>query len=264
VAEVVVDVGGVRAAFVAREDEVAEVIRHRYAGFLGAGPADWRFDVGRRPEGVVPLADVVVRDDGADRLRVERHDFLATLDLQARTGTVALGAVDHIAVDTFLRVAASLALLPAGGLLVHAASLARAGRAWVFAGPSGSGKTTLARLSADATLLSDEISIVRLTADGARCHGSPFWGELARAGERTTAPLVALHFLRHADRHAARPLAPRAALAALLPNVLFFATAPALVARVLDVAGALVERVPAFALGFRPDAAVWETIEHAA
>jgi hypothetical protein len=46
--------------------------------------------------------------------------------------------------------------------------------------------------------------------------------------------------------------------------VLFFAAAPPLVARVLDVAAALVERVPCFALGFRPDASVWEAIERAA
>jgi hypothetical protein len=46
----------------------------------------------------------------------------------------------------------------------------------------------------------------------------------------------------------------------LLPNVLFFAAEPALVARVLDVAAGLVERVPCFALGFRPEASVWEAI----
>jgi hypothetical protein len=264
VAEVAVDIGGVRVAFVTADPEIAAVVADRYAGFLTAGPADWRFETTRRPAGLVALEDVTVRGHGPGRLEVERHDFLATLDLDARTGRVALGAVDQVAVDTFLRVAASLALLPVGGLLLHAASLGRAGRAWAFPGPSGSGKTTLTRLSPDATLLSDEISIVRLAPGGARCHGSPFWGELARPGEPTTAPLAAIHFLRHADRHAATPLAPRAALQALLPNVLFFATEPALVARVLDVAAALVARVPCFSLGFRPDAAVWRTIEHAA
>jgi hypothetical protein len=45
--------------------------------------------------------------------------------------------------------------------------------------------------------------------------------------------------------------------------VLFFAADPALVARVLDVASALVERVPCYALGFRPEASVWKTIRDA-
>jgi hypothetical protein len=266
VAEVTVDIGGLRTAIATRDRRVAGVVSRRYAGFLSAAPADWRIEAGLRPGGVVPLEDVVVRaGDGPGRLVVERHDFLATLDLVARTGTLALGAVDRVAVDTFLRVAYSLALLDAGALLVHAASLGRGARAWLFAGPSGSGKTTLTRVSPGATLLSDEISIVRLEGDrGVRCHGSPFWGELARAGENTALPLAAIHVLRHADRHAATPMSPRAALAALLPNVLFFAAVPALVARVLDVAAALVERVPCFSLGFRPDASVWEAIEHAA
>jgi hypothetical protein len=265
VAEITVDVGGVRTAIVTPHPDVAAVVSERYAGFLSSAPADWRVEARRRPEGLVPLEDVVVRSGGGPgQFEIERHDFVATLDLVGRAGTLALGAVDHVAVDTFLRVAYSLALLEAGGLLVHAASLGRGARAWVFPGRSGSGKTTLTRLSPDATLLSDEISIVRVDAGGARCYGSPFWGDLARAGENTALPLAAIHFLRHADRHAATPVTGRAALAALLPNVLFFAAEPALVARVLDVAAALVEAVPCFALGFRPEVSVWEAIEHAA
>jgi hypothetical protein len=113
-------------------------------------------------------------------------------------------------------------------------------------------------------LLSDEIALVRLDADGAaRCYGSPFWGERGEAGPNAAVPLTAVHFLRHAERHATAPLTPRRALQSLLPNVLFFAADPGLVARLLDVAAALVERVPCYTLGFRPDASVWEAIQHA-
>ena len=263
--EITVAIGGLRTAFLTRDGEVRDVVARRYPGFLASEPADWHIEAGRRPEGLVGLEDVVVRRDGGPgRLAVERHDFAATLDLSARTGRLALGAVDHIAVDTFLRVVYSLALLEAGALLVHAASLGRGARAWMFAGPSGSGKTTLTRLSPDATLLSDEISIVRLGAGAdACCYGSPFWGELGEAGRNAAVPLTAVHFLRHADRHATTPLTRRQALQSLLPNVLFFAAEPALVARVLDVAAALVERVPCYALGFRPEASVWEAIRDA-
>jgi hypothetical protein len=264
VAEITVDIGGVRTAIRSRHAEVAAVVADRYAGFLTEKPADWRIDTGLRPQGLVALEDVVVRGAGDGRLTLERHDFVAALDVPARTGTLALGAVDHVALDTFLRVTYSVALLEAGALLIHAASLGRDGRAWVFPGPSGSGKTTLTRLSPDAMLLSDEISIVRLT-DGAAacCHGSPFWGDLGEAGRNAAVPLRAIHFLRHAERHAVTPLGQRRALAALLPNVLFFAAEPALVARVLDVAAGLVERVPCFALGFRPEPTVWEVIRGA-
>jgi hypothetical protein len=259
--ELTLDIGGVRAAFLTRHPDIARVVAHRYRGFLSAGSPDWRIEVEARPEGVVALADVAVRPDGRPRrLRIERHDFLATLDLDARTGTLRLGAIDRIAIDTFLRVAYSLALLPAGALLVHAASLGREGRAWLFPGPSGSGKTTLTRLSADAELLSDEISIVRVDADGVRCHGSPFFGDLGRPGDNRALPLAAIHFLRHADHHVASPLPARRALTALLPNVLFFAREGELVARVLEIAAALTAAAPSFALGFRPEPSVWEVI----
>ena len=259
-AEVTVAIGGLRTAIVTADAEIADVVARRYAGFLADGPAAWRIEARRRPEGVVPLTDVTVRPGGAGRLVLERHDFHATLDLEARAGTLALGAVDHMAVDSFLRVTYSLALLEHGGLLVHAASLARQARAWVFSGPSGSGKTTLTRLSPDAALLSDEISIVRLRDGRLRCHGSPFWGELGKPGDNTEVDVAAIHFLRHAERHTATPLTARRALERLLPNVLFFAAEPHLVRRVLDVAAAVVEAVPCFALAFRPEPAVWEVI----
>jgi hypothetical protein len=260
--ELTLEIGGVRAAILTRHPEIARVIAHRYRGFLSSSHPDWRIEAEVRPEGVVALADVAVRPDGhARRLRIERHDFLATLDLDARTGTLQLGAIDRIAIDTFLRVAYSLALLPVGGLLVHAASLGRDGRAWLFPGPSGSGKTTLTRLSADAQLLSDEISIVSAAdAAGVRCYGSPFFGDLGRPGDNRALPLAAMHFLRHADRHVAAPLSARSALTALLPNVLFFVRDSALVARVFEVAAALTVAVPSFALGFRPEPSVWEVI----
>jgi len=260
-AELTVEIGGLRTAIQTADAEIADVVARRYAGFLAAGPADWRIEARRRPEGVVPVTDVTVRPgDGPDRLVVERHDFLAALDLRARAGTLALGAVDHMAVDSFLRVTYSLALLEQGGLLVHAASLARDTRAWIFSGPSGSGKTTLARLSPDAALLSDEISIVRLRGGRLRCHGSPFWGELGRPGDNVDVDVAAIHFLHHAERHAAAPLTARRALERLLPNVLFFAAEPGLVRRVLDVAAAVVEAVPCFTLGFRPEPEVWEVV----
>jgi hypothetical protein len=265
VAEVIVEIGGLRTALVTPEADIADAVADRYAGFLATGSVDWRIEADRRAEGLVKIPEVTVRGEReGQRFRVERHDFEAVLDLRERRGRVALGAVDHVALDTFLRVTYSLALLEAGGLLVHAASLADGARAWVFSGPSGSGKTTLARLSPHATLLSDEISIVRLRDGGRpRCYGSPFWGDLARPGENTAVDVAGIHFLRHAERHDATPLTPRRALVTLLPNVLFFAAEPRLVARVLDIAAALVQGVPCFALGFRPEPTVWEVIAHA-
>jgi len=83
------------------------------------------------------------------------------------TADVALTSPDDVSINSFLRILYSLALVETRGLVVHAASLVRDGRAYLFSGRSGSGKTTVARLSTDATLLSDELSIVRMTKGSA-------------------------------------------------------------------------------------------------
>ena len=78
-------------------------------------------------------------------------------------------------IDAALRILHSLILARQGGLLVHAASAVRNGRAFLFAGVSGAGKTTISRLApADVTLLTDEISYLRRNGQGYVAYGTPF------------------------------------------------------------------------------------------
>jgi hypothetical protein len=263
--ELSVEIAGLRAAVVTRDRDVLDVVRDRYKGFLSPGPPDWRIEIDlREAAGHRPDGDVLVSRDGERaRFVVKRWDFVGTVDLAERRASVTFGDANEYSIDSFLRILYSLALLDAHGLVVHAASLIRNGRAHLFSGPSGAGKTTLARLSPDATLLSDELSIVRLADGRARCHGTPFWGELARAGEDRAAPLRGIYFLHHGSRHAVEAITPRRALERLLPNVLFFARDPELTARVLDIAGELVEAVPCFDLSCRLDPGFWEVIDRA-
>jgi hypothetical protein len=265
VGEVRLGIGGLCTSILTRDSEIASLVRDRYKGFLSAETPDWRIEIGAQPAGGRPVAgDVTVRRDGGPAcFLVERADFAGTVDLTKCSGSVALADSNEFSVDSFLRIVYSLALVEARGLVVHAASLIRNGKAYLFCGPSGSGKTTVARLSPDAILLSDELSIVRISGDGVSCHGTPFWGELARGGEDRTVPLVGIYFLHKGDRHAVEAIGPRRALERLLPNVLFFAREADLTARVLGISADLVEAVPCFDLSFRPDPGFWEVIEDA-
>jgi hypothetical protein len=261
--ELTLGIGGVLTAIAMRDAALADIVRQRYKGFLSSEEPRWRIALDL--DTVVPPAvpgDVVVRCDGHPaRLAVERGDFSAILDLDRRCGRVALNAPNEFSIDSFLRIAYTLALLDVPGLVVHAASLIRGGKAYLFCGRSGAGKTTLTRLSPDATLLSDELSIGTMSNGRVRCHGTPFWGELARAGEDRCAPLHAIFFLHHGRRHKADALKSGDALRRLLSTVLFFAREPELTARVLGIASTLIESVPSFDLHFRPDAGFWEVVD---
>jgi len=263
VAELCLGIAGLRTAVVTPDPDLAGIVRGRFTGFVSSGPADWRLEISRPPGRLPSAGDVVVRRDGGPtRFSVERRDFAGTVDVGARRADVTL-TPDDVSLDSFVRILYSLALVEAHGLVVHAASLVRDGGAYLFCGPSGSGKTTVARLSPDATLLSDELSIVRTTGGPAVCFGTPFRGELALAGADRAARLVGIYFLRHGDRHAVLALRPRQALARLLANVLFFAREADITAAVFRIATGLVDAVPCFDLSFRPDPGFWEVIRNA-
>lgn len=264
-ADLSIRIAGLRTSILTPDPEIANVLRARYKGFLSAGTPDWRIEMGAQPAGPPPFAEdvVVTRNGGPAQFSVKRGNLAGTVDLRERHGTAVLIDPPHeVSVDVYLRILYSLALVEVHGLVVHAASLVRNGKAYLFCGPSGSGKTTVARLSPDKTLLSDELSIVKMSDGGAVCCGTPFWGELARAGEDRSAPLAGIYFLRQGDRHAVEAMGPRRALERLLPNVVFFAREADLTARVFRIAADLVEAVPCFDLFFRPDPGFWEVVEN--
>ena len=264
-ADLSIQIAGLRTSILTRDLEIANVVRGRYKGFLSAGTPDWQVEIGVQPAGTPSFAEdvVVTRNGGLAQFSVTRGNLAGTVDLGERCGTASLIGLHEASVDVFLRILYSLGLVEVHGLLLHAASLVRNGKAYLFCGPSGSGKTTVARLSPDKTLLSDELSITKISGGSAVCYGTPFWGELARAGEDRSAPLAGIYFLHKGDRHAVQAIGARQALERLLPNVVFFAREADLTARVFRISADLVEAVPCFDLFFRRDPGFWEVIKDA-
>jgi len=263
VPETAVEIGGLPIAIRADSFDFIGLIERRYSGFVCApSRADLRLEVT-----LVPPAPLIAGQEElqvrycADRWVMERGDFIAQWDPAKRRGTVRQSGNPY-AIDSILRILHSLLLAKAGGFLLHAASAVRAGRAFLFAGVSGSGKTTLARLAPpDVSLLTDEISYVRRQTPGYVAFGTPFAGELGKAGENMAAPISAVYFLAKGERNSTAPIAPARAAALLLRNVLFFADHPDLVAQVFRTACDFVMKVPAYALVFRPESEVWELIK---
>jgi hypothetical protein len=257
---VTVEIGDVPILLRPDDPKFCEVLEDRYAGFLNpdSDPA-CQFDIQLDPQGRPSDEDAQVTRQGS-LWSFQRGDFRATWDACAHRGHIRQ-CPNPYSIDTVLRITHSLVLAEEGGLLVHAASAIRGGRAYLFAGVSGAGKTTMARLAPpDATILTDEISYVRRVANAYKAYGTPFAGELARVGANTSAPLETLYLLVQGPENSIKPVSKIDAARALMRHVLFFAEEREMVARVFDSVLELVSRMEVAQLVFTPDARAWELI----
>jgi hypothetical protein len=259
--EVTIGIGGIPIQLRSDSSEFLRMIGARYSGFLDPGTrpvVDLDIEI-VPPRFITDEDDIVVGFKGGKWL-IERTDLRAELEPDLQRGRVTQSANPY-AIDTVLRIIHSLVLARQGGLLVHAASGLRNGKAFLFSGVSGAGKTTISSLAPpDATLLTDEISYLRREDGRFIAYGTPFAGELARPGENVSAPLAALYLLHQGPHNVIEPIKDSDAVRLLMENVLFFAHDSELVDMVFQSACDLVRRVPVRRLSFFPDSRVWDLI----
>jgi ABC-type multidrug transport system ATPase subunit len=151
-------------------------------------------------------------------------------------------------------------LLPQRGFLLHAASVVRDGRAYIFVGRSGAGKSTVASLSPLGSVLTDEISLIRHSEGCWQAFGTPFWGEFRAAGMNRHFPIAGIYFLTQDCQDCFEPLTAKKILRALLPCVLFFSSDKHAHETLLNMLLDLVQDVPAYRLHFRRSPNFWKVI----
>lgn len=200
----------------------------------------------------------------ANGLRRRDSKFIYTLDdaslLLGSSRAEFRGVPHEYALDSLLRILLTVVLLPRNGFLLHAATVVRDGRAYVFPGRSGAGKSTVASLSPEGSVLTDEISLVRYFHGCWQAYGTPFWGEFRAAGLNRHFPLAGIYSLVQAPEERIEPLSTKEILRALLPCVLFFSTEAHANESILRVLLGLIEMVPCHRMHFRRNAAFWKGI----
>ncbi|HXN25453.1 MAG TPA: hypothetical protein VOA41_22195 [Candidatus Dormibacteraeota bacterium] len=191
------------------------------------------------------------------RFSYTHDDAVLSLDNQAAHFR---GVRHEHALDSLLRILLTQLLLPAHGFLLHAATMMRDRRGYVFVGPSGAGKSTVAALSPAGSVLTDEISLVRGDGQSWFAHGTPFWGEFRADGANQRVPLAGIFSLAQASVNRVERLSTKEALRALLPNVLFFSSASREHSELLTLLAGAAEQVPFYRLLFRKEPSFWEAI----
>jgi hypothetical protein len=259
---IVVEIGGLPILLRTENAAFREMLEQRYQGFTAPGcEPEFTLEIDLRDSetNVDADADVEVRKRNGEWV-LRRGDFAAAWETNSGRGHV-VQSCNPYAIDSVLRILHTLILASRGGFLVHAASAIRNGRAFLFAGVSGAGKTTISRLAPpDVTLLTDEVSYVRQDREGYRACGTPFAGELAKAGENVSAPIASVFLLQKGPRHHIGPIERFEAIGSLLRNILFFAEDQELVKRVFHAACDFVDAVPVQRLTFAAEERVWELI----
>ncbi len=198
-------------------------------------------------------------DNGTEQVTFAWQDISGEFDLVSGKARMSC-TLSPIALNSFLRFVYSLVLLKELGFLVHASGLVKNEKGYIFPGKSGAGKTTITRLSPGATLLSDDIPLVKI-GDAPLIFGTPFWGDLAVAGEKTSAPLTGIYFPIKDRMNYTERLKPRQVIEKLLPNVVFFFKNEKFSKQLFNLSFDLATKVPAFELHFFPNPSFWECID---
>jgi hypothetical protein len=170
------------------------------------------------------------------------------------------GVRNQYALDSLLRVLLSWKLLEHQGFLLHAATVIRDGKAYIFTGRSGAGKSTVASLSPQGSVLTDEISLLRRENGVWRAYGTPFWGEFKAAGSNSSAPVAGIFRLLQAPENRVELLRPMAILRTLLPNVLFFSAEAKANRQLLEILSWAATEIAGYNLSFRKNSTFWEVL----
>lgn len=141
------------------------------------------------------------------------------------------------------------------GMLLHAAGVVIAGKAYLFAGASGAGKSTFSLLLAAARagkMLSDERVIVRLVKGNWVAFGTP-WAGTANIASAASAPLAGIFLLKHGKANRIVPLDPVSAADRMLPMISIPWYDPDAAAPIVAFVKRLASRVPAHEFSFVRD-----------
>lgn len=169
------------------------------------------------------------------------------------------------AIENYLRCVVAWRAQVLGGAFVHAASIVLHGAGYLFFGHSGAGKSTLAACNRRGRVVSDDLSLVLPSADGALdLIGTPFRGTY-EDGDPVTGRYPLRAGFRLVQAKAARVSeVPRAvAFSGLVANLPFVVDALDARPEVLERVRAAFGRVPLHHLEFRRDDDFWDAIGEA-
>ena len=242
-----IQIGSLPLRLSSQDVSLLESARQRYQGFISQGNHCFSIIVDRK----------AAEDNGSHAFACDFEGARVAANL---TSAYFSGVRHEYALDSLLRMFLSWALLPHEGFLLHAATVIRAGEAFVFAGRSGAGKSTVASLSPRGSVLTDEISLLKRVKGEWRAFGTPFWGEFHADGSNTSAPVAGIFRLVQSNKNCIETLRPVQLLKSLLPCVLFFSSELGDHHRLLQILAKASQEISGYNLQFQKNRSFWEVL----
>jgi hypothetical protein len=266
--EITLDIADICVALRTADVDVADRLRDDYGPFVvSAGEPRARVQVHvdeggdfirRTPEMLEHVVDVTYSEG---ELGFKSFGVAASVDMDSGRGQLVMAPDRFGDVENFLRMLYAWLCLENRALLLHAATVVRAGKAYGFFGNSGSGKTTVANLSSGHLVLSDDLTIIKETAHTYWVHGSPFRGASFEGPmRRTRFPLAGLFSLRKDVDHSVRHMDRSHGVARLASCLPFIIGHRSTYERAMAICAALVEAVPVQTLHFCLNPGFWKVI----
>lgn len=176
-----------------------------------------------------------------------------------RAATIATRGEDGLrsfVVNNALMLMYAFASAEMGTLLIHASVIKNNGRGFLFLGKSGTGKSTHSSLwlkhIEGSELLNDDNPVVRLDDEGATVYGSPWSGKTPCYKNDNARIGAFVQIMQEPVNHITRNQ-PLKSFAVLLPSMSAMKWDKRVYGGICDSVARLVERVPLYTLGCRPD-----------
>ncbi len=267
-----IELAGLTLAFVTSSSALATEIKRYFRQYLSDLPAQAVLFVEPKEGGAADLWEDADPEFDCRGDRVVQRDFAARR-FPAIPGERLLSVVGGVnpeelsdSILNLLRWTLPDLLLETSAFLVHAASVQRAGRGYLFFGQSGAGKSTTVRLISEAdplaVILGDDAAIIQKTESGYWLHAAPLgsaWTKEAPVPAKV--PLAGLYSLSQSAAHEVESLSVAEGVRSLLASTMMagfdsfietrfdlaihFASAPAGISR----------------LHFRMDSGFWPLIQ---
>ena len=160
------------------------------------------------------------------------------------------------AVNNALMLMYAFAAADKGTLLIHSSVIKNDGKGYLFLGKSGTGKSTHSSLwlkhIKGSELLNDDNPVIRIYTDEIVVFGSP-WSGKTPCYKNDSALIGAFVQIKQDSENRIQRNRPLQAFAVLLPSMSVMKWDKHIYNSICDSVGRLIERVPLYTLGCRPD-----------